>query len=907
MAEIPENPLLRLDAPTRGARKARGPRFVPSRQFTLRQQRGSDAARQFRRLGEMLDQNRDPLEFRADAQGLAPERLLVFELTGDVANFARAAARVPGLEFIGAEDIEPDDEDQNPVFYLLIPDMAALRQLLSLWRNWLGDRALPAGFAPWRNLFLQLRAIRPWGPQDRVSAEDLEVLGREHADERGRVRLEIELVFRANGQPVEAAARQAVQAVGGEVISQTRIEGAGYHALLVSVPQQELLRVRTRGNEGLVAEESIFHIRPQSVSQISVFDIQEDKQIGPSNLPTGDPIAAIFDAVPLGGHPQLDGRLTIDDIFNLEPLAVGRRIHGTAMASAVLHGDLNDVPMPALDRRIYFVNAMYASGLPGQEEQFPGRLPADMFHEAIVRMKEGGNPRAPGVIIVNASLGDRNKPFNGQMSGWARVLDYLAFRYGILFVVSAGNQLGDLETPTMNTTEFEALLPEEKARIALIASGQSLATRRILAPAESFNALTVGGLHGDLHPAAGNLPASIFDVWANTGMCNVSSALGPGYGGSTKPDILAVGGRHHVRLGPAGGGHRLAPLGAGANVFGGVRVAVPPAPPNTAMTGRTVGTSVAAALTTGIAIRSHEILEATYEDFVQIPATQRALLMKALLVHCARWTTARDLIVDVLGPPDAKQHVRQKDNVRRYLGNGAIDANIALSCAADRATLWAVGNLARDQGHVFSIPLPAALSGKPQLHELSATVSWFAPPRLGSVNYRGARLRLLEPADLTSLGVTASKEQPDTNQTHRGTVIHRRWTGAKAAALAHDANVSVIVQGTRRIRFSNSVRYRCNHQYVGRRRHLCSGPCPSCNQAQGPRSCVSTKHGLVRQTWIGARSVIGRPVLARTGLNPVNQAPTSEASRSMLDYVSLLPQMLPKRPVAMLPSKQKYR
>ena len=60
----------------------------------------------------MLDVNRDPLELRGDPNGMAPERLLVFELTGDASNFARAATRVPGLEFLGAEDLDPDDDDE---------------------------------------------------------------------------------------------------------------------------------------------------------------------------------------------------------------------------------------------------------------------------------------------------------------------------------------------------------------------------------------------------------------------------------------------------------------------------------------------------------------------------------------------------------------------------------------------------------------------------------------------------------------------------------------------------------------------------------------------------------------------------------------------------------------------------
>ena len=463
------------------------------------------------------------------------------------------------------------------------------------------------------------------------------------------------------------------------------------------------------------------------------------------------------------------------------------------MASAVVHGDLNAGLLPALDRQVLFVNVMYASGVVNEGEKFPDRLPADMFHEAIVRMLEGEGALAPNVIVVNASLGDRNKPFAGRMSGWARVIDFLAFRYGLLFVVSAGNQMDDLETPEMNVTAFEALSENEQARTALSASGLSMANRRILAPAEAINALTVGGAHGDAHPAT-PLPASTFDVWADTELCNVSSALGRRPGGATKPDILATGGRHHVRLLPAGSGHRLSPMGVGATHFGGIRVAVPPNPPNIALTSRTIGTSVAAALTTGLAIRAHEILESTYDDFLDIPGPQRALLLKALLVHSARWSDARDLIVDVLGPSDPKKHVRQKDNVRRYLGYGTIEEEVVLSCAEDRATLWAVGSLARDQSHNFSIPLPVAMSGKALPHELSATLCWFAPPKIGSAKYRGARLKLLDPEDISLLGISASKNQPDINQSHRGTVVHRRWLGSKVAALTEEDSLSLVIQ-----------------------------------------------------------------------------------------------------------------
>jgi Subtilase family len=164
-------------------------------------------------------------------------------------------------------------------------------------------------------------------------------------------------------------------------------------------------------------------------------------------------------------------------------------------------------------------------------------------------------------------------------------------------------------------------------RTALRASGAAIAHRRILAPAESMNAVTVGALHSD-NFAPGALPASTFDIWLNTGLCTVSSALGPGIGNSVKPDVLAPGGRHHVRLLPAGVGHCLRPMGKNSSVFGGIVVAAPPGPPNFNPDGtsRTVGTSVAAAIMTGIASRAHEALEGAYDDFLEIPGPQRAVL-----------------------------------------------------------------------------------------------------------------------------------------------------------------------------------------------------------------------------------------------------------------------------------------
>lgn len=771
--------------------------FPRARKFTPAEQAGTPAGQKLSGLAAQLDANTPMLQLRADPDALAPERLLVFELTGGVMQFTEAMRLVPGLEFLGAEDLDEDDKlDPDPVVYLMVPSQAALRNIVTLWRNWQLNSTVPPGFGTWKLMLEQLRNIRPWGPQDRVTRADHEILVEEHARNAGLTRVEVELVFRRNGDATEAEARAAILAVGGAVVSRSRISGAGYHAVLADLPGPALADVIARNPAGLAGMEAVLQIRPQSIFQLMPSEEIDGPSAGGSPALNGDPIAAIFDAVPLSEHPRLAGTLSIDDPFDLDALAVGLRKHGTAMASAVVHGDINAAWDRPLERRVHFVNMLYATADPDQPERFPDLLPADMFERAILAMRTGEAPTAHHVLIVNASLGDPNKPFAGRLSGWARVVDHLAATYGILFIISAGNHPAPLETQDMTAGVFEALSAAERVRVALSASAKQMATRRVLAPAEAMNAITVGALHADQFVYPHPLPAYIFDVWADTGLCSVSSALGPGQNGAIKPEILVPGGRHHVRLSPHGAHHRLQPLTTGAARFGGIAVAAPPSgtslDPN--VVARSIGTSVAAALATGVAARAHEALESAYPDFGSLPSAQRACLLKALLVHGTRWTNARDLLIEVLGPPEGKYSYRQKDNIRRYIGYGAYNPDLIISCADDRATLWAVGTLAADQGQRFRIPWPTTMTAKAQPHGISATLAWFSPPRPGAVAYRAVRMKIVEPAQLGAAGIKASGIQPDPKQAHKGTVVHRLWDGDKAAAMAANGFFDLDVQ-----------------------------------------------------------------------------------------------------------------
>lgn len=797
MASDPTKPLLRLRL---GAPQGRVPgkrAAVPRPEAYPTDRQGQRFGPIFRRLAEVLGRDPAALQLRADPTALAPERLLVFEVRGGIAAFAKAIQRVSGLEFVDEEELA-SDEDKAPVAYLLVPDARALSQIEGLWRTWQGGGQLPDGFTPWRDVFACLRDLRAWGPSDRVQAPDAGILSEEIFGKQDdeHIALEIELVFRrqqAVGASSETTVFQAIQAQGGAVISRARLDDIAYHALLVRLPVRAIRPIVERSQASIAGLEPVMHIRPQSIA--SVVEVEDGQPLGPlreADDVAPDPILAILDGVPVARHALLDRHIVVEDLYGLEPAAlVSRRVHGTAMASLIVHGDRN-YPEAPLPRRIHCIPVL------GSADAFPqDRLIVDVIYQAVFQMRGAAQPSAPHVIVINLSLGNRRRQFYGHLSPWARLLDRLSYRFGILFVVSAGNVLDEFSVPAFrNSLEFESALPRDRAGGVIAALAGVFGDRRLITPAETVNGLTIGARNLDsVSPADRRLARSNIDPFPQLDTANPSSALGPGFADSVKPDILMPGAREHLRVVASGAIATVSPGSAGRGA--GLKVAAPPAGQGIENAEAfTNGTSAAAALASRTAHRIHDALERAYgEEFLRIPSASRAVLLKALLVHPARWPTeAADLVRELLGPFGRGQASRQKDNIRRFLGYGAVDPDDAVACADDRATFWAVGSLSSDQRVDVAVPVPAAYGGKARSHSVAATLAWFTPVLPGRKSNRAVRLKILDPTDIDRLSVAAHGMQPDGNQSNRGTVYSRCWSGERAAVVTADMTLQLSVQ-----------------------------------------------------------------------------------------------------------------
>ena len=102
---MPELPLLRLPNPSRAEVPDGGRNISNVRKPTKGRQR-SRFGPVFDRLQTVLSRADDPIELRDDPTALAPERVIVFEIGGTVADFLKALGKVKGLEFMAEIDTD---------------------------------------------------------------------------------------------------------------------------------------------------------------------------------------------------------------------------------------------------------------------------------------------------------------------------------------------------------------------------------------------------------------------------------------------------------------------------------------------------------------------------------------------------------------------------------------------------------------------------------------------------------------------------------------------------------------------------------------------------------------------------------------------------------------------------------
>ncbi|VVE49435.1 hypothetical protein PAN31108_04609 [Pandoraea anhela] len=796
-------PLLLFPNPTPIRREA-GASMFPTLHIPSGPRQSQRLATKFQTLREAFDARR--LELQEVAANDDPDLVIVFETVGSIKDFISTAQRIAGMEWLTSmldvefapdEDFYHTDDQQRSVkgkLFLVGTNRHALDELVRLWRRYSEDSSanLGDGLSAWKQVFERLRDVRFWGPEDRLDADLRHFWEERIAYEAGPVRFEIEawcFLSPLKNDRASEEVRAVVRAMNGSVLSERLVSDIAYHGFLVEMPVASVRSLLDDARSPLLMSDRVMFLRPQGQSYGVGVDAEErfaDVPV-PSTHTSGAPVVALLDGLPMQNHPRLQGRVQVDDPDDwANGYQVNERAHGTAMASLIVWGDLSTGSV-ALAKPIYVRPILRPDGAPlvgdvPRHERTPGdRLLIDIVHEAVRRMFERTNnveASAPSVKVINLSVGDSTRPFNGSLSPWARLLDWLSHRYQVLFIVSTGNraddlgldvQRGQLANTSQNAREGAAM------RALVAVEGH----RRLISPAESVNALTVGASYSDAADFGG--VHTRYTLFPEHGVAPYSS-IGPGYRRAVKPDILLPGGRGLY-------GERPMSPPEFTEVTGywdtprapGQRTAVPGNGGDTAFTR---GTSNAAAMATRGAAFAHSVIEELRAaNASMLPSRYDAALIKALLAHGARWG---DLGTPILGArPDVEHWNARKRLVSRYIGYGSADIPRALTCTEQRATLLGIGQLRNERALEFRVPLPIGLNARVLMRRLTVTLAWLSPVNPRHSHYRTARLWVDVLDD--PLGLTRS--DVEWRQARSGTLQHEIFEGENAVPVIDDQDL----------------------------------------------------------------------------------------------------------------------
>lgn len=742
----------------------------------------------FKRLQEAIDSRKARLQL--ETQSLVPEEVVVLETIGTVQNLIRAVERVEGLEWLAeienretalSDEFPPHEEGGKALerhsssrrVFLILYNQQALRELLSLWDKWRNKESLAYGHGRWKQVFEQLSDVRHWGIKDRLLETGVLEDWQERINEGEEVLpCEVELWYRKDSEQRRQAqiyVENLVTDMDGEVVTDAHIPDIAYHALLIRINTKDVLPLieSNSNNIALMQCEKVQFFRATGKMLTSQFEDTHLSDIGTisEKVAALDPVIALLDGLPLQSHGRLQDRLQIDDPDGFEKNYPAKlRHHGTAMASLIIYGDLSAKSDPT-PRPIYVRPILKPD--PRDWIQNSERVPedilvVDLIHRAVKRLFEGEGTQqavAPHIALINLSIGISDRPFIHSMSPLARLLDWLSWRYKVLFIVSAGNYSAPIEV-----TREQVFFAQDGLLASIIADVRN---RRLISPAESLNALTVGSVH---HDESGMQPLEGWDdPYIESGLPSLFNAQGMGYRRTIKPDILAPGGRTAVRKTLPQTGHEpafelyLQSLGPG-------QLVAFPSDSAADISGAvfTRGTSNSTALASRAGSQLYDLLDqlSGQDSGSLINDIPRCIWLKLLIVHGATWGDASAVLRRILS--DSRHSQRSGEYITRLLGYGIMDLEKVKECTNGRVTMLTGSALSRDETQIHRFPLPPSLSDIEAYWRLTVTLAYISPVFPSHQTWCDANVYF----ELVGRDLPFDRLEADHNAVRRGTLQH---------------------------------------------------------------------------------------------------------------------------------------
>ncbi|WP_423905974.1 S8 family peptidase [Candidatus Spongiihabitans sp.] len=707
-----------------------------------------------------------------------PYHVLVIETVGKTADFHKAVQQINGLEWlaeIDVDDVSLDDlyEEDSDDFkaarkaggrlYLSSSNQQALNNLESLWQQWKDNKTLDRGFGSWKYLFKYITVLRFWDEKDRLDYTGILDKWKDEVNIKdgtgSECAFEIELQFLRNE---EGAARNVdkmvdhIESLEGRVNNRCRIVEIAFHSMKVTVPISAVKHVlKSHENHSNYPDwirfSGIKYCRPISQQLQTDAELEDNLLEQALTPPTASPpVIALLDGTPLLNHRFLADYIVFDDPDDFASnYNAAEQKHGTCMASLICHNDLSDPDRVSVGRKIYVRPIMFpVDNGQGRIEQIPSvDFAEDLIERAVIRIfdeHEEANAACPTVRVINLSIGNLDQQFIREMSPWAKLLDWLSWKYKVLFIVSAGNFDGEVDT-----REEDGQLSQKFVQ----SMERTQIERKLLSPAESINSLTVGAMHLDFSSSEKN---RLVNPYKDQHLPAEYSRNGPGYRQQIKPEILVSGGEMLYEQ----AADKFVPQLR--NDIGQRAAYVGVLPEDITNTTHRIGTSNSAALATHAAAHLFEILEELRGETAELTENYDALLLKSLLVHGASWGEMNDQY-EVL--KNSQNSHRFKRVIAKHLGYGEVNFARVMSCTETRVTILGFGELNQSERHRFNLNIPDAVTG---LHiRMVVTLAWFTPINPFRYGIRQAKL-FFDVPDFSN----TNRQEADWQQVKNGSVQH---------------------------------------------------------------------------------------------------------------------------------------
>lgn len=507
------------------------------------------------------------------------------------------------------------------------------------------------------------------------------------------------------------------------------------------------------------------------IPQTGISYPQLDRDIAeiPLNIPRPADDAArvcILDSGINTNHPLLRSAIGESQSFVADQDAFDEAGHGTAVAGIALYGDVE-----ACDRgnfwhpQIWLYNGKVMRKCPATDNTIYDEHTIEATLTEAVEYFVG-----LGCRIFNLSLGNSNAPYDGtHVRGLAYILDVLARRHNVLFVVSTGNFLGS-EDPAVPLNSWREEYPEYLLH----------ELSAIIDPAPAMNVLTVGSIarhnatldsqrHPEIHqlsPASENQPSPF-------------TRHGPSVKGALKPELVAHGGNLATPMHYKNGQWKRDMRGLGVLTM------------NHQFQGKTLykeisGTSFSAPYITHLAGR-------LLNEYPMASAN----LLRAMLVNHA--SLSRE--VESSFPDDMKQGYKtskatlNRDIARDVAGYGQVSESDLFRSSDHCVVLMCEESIERDACQFYELPLPASyLRTARGSRELTVTLAYSPAVRTTRLDYVATQItyRLVKGKSLDEVQAFFNKDLQDETKVRkddaetnreitaqlrgRGTVQSSRWT-----------------------------------------------------------------------------------------------------------------------------------